>query len=1102
MGKRLKPHVLFVTEKWCDCKPEYGITSSEDNLWGPLEVSGLATYDLFHFDEYYYMHKQSGDEALLNLCNESKPDLMVLTWIPVPEECCNPEHETLYKIRNNLKIPIVAMWFDSVCPKIMALSEELLPFVDLSVVADSTTAYLERTCQPEKYLSMPHPKDPRVYYDGGFDRDIDISFVGSLGAHPNRSSMINWLRNNGIDVYKTGGQREHLLSTQEYAQTYMRSKLTLNFSHHRSDSFQFKGRVFEATLCGAMLLEEENPETTRWFEPMLEYVPFKNNNDLLDKARYYLEHDAERKEIARRGLEKANERYTGKIYWETILKRVGILQNRTTDGPYAMYRQANQKMLADNTGQWRTVGQQSKQQIKSTCVTVAGRKKRVFCATPRHTTLLHNIGKYSPCYQLKNNGEINTQRSVTAELFAAGNYAAVVMTGNPDEWQTFAAMGLVGKAQEAIEGLSRFDHPEARFYSAVASWIDGDEITAASILGKIPTLHAQNLLTLIRKPQIQVLSQFPTREYFITESMEDRKFQVRNLGFFPEDLQNEPHADIHKFYDFHNPPDFYICKVVEWHQIPPNIQELHCPIFGATVDYDVHVQTVYPWLRLFDELTVPDPSVWEGVHKLVQVPVSTFPKFYSVPARLPPIPTGPREIDVFLSGTVLHPYHPDKSQLLHQILSRPDIKSMIVNKHLNTQTYMKCLANSKVCYAYVRFTASMPTRALDALSMGCAVVIQKGSVLGLYLGEEHGVLTYELESENLAPTIRHILDHWPEFEQRARQGAAIVRREFAMPRTTSQYLRFLTFLAAKPRGQRQMQPAERLVQKRYVFKKGYFQPGDNRNNPTLDMMAGSSLARLRTRIHTEGPSSCLLIDSAREIALCCRNTWAMSNIAQWLSETLNLYRIGIANFPQSLVLRLNFIRVALQFGQTQETEEAIQLAKETLNTPASNWTIDVMEDVFPWDFGSTSFNYRKYFELVTEHLTQGTPVNSALTQLILAALYFHLGHYSNDPNHFKQAFTLDPEFPFYRFYYAKILIQRGQPEDYTRAGILLTQLAENSILFVEAFSLLKQLQEKQLYISPKFEELAAKVLNYSFNHLVWYTWIDGHDFTTNFLDGL
>jgi hypothetical protein len=68
------------------------------------------------------------------------------------------------------------------------------------------------------------------------------------------------------------------------------------------------------------------------------------------------------------------------------------------------------------------------------------------------------------------------------ELFDAGNYATVAMTGGQDQWRTYAAMGLVGKGRDAIEGLRRFDGQEARFYSAVASWIDGDEATAIATL--------------------------------------------------------------------------------------------------------------------------------------------------------------------------------------------------------------------------------------------------------------------------------------------------------------------------------------------------------------------------------------------------------------------------------------------------------------------------------------------------------------------------------------------------------------------------------------------------------------------------------------------
>jgi hypothetical protein len=177
----------------------------------------------------------------------------------------------------------------------------------------------------------------------------------------------------------------------------------------------------------------------------------------------------------------------------------------------------------------------------------------------------------------------------------------------------------------------------------------------------------------------------------------------------------------------------------------------------------------------------------------------------------------------------------------------------------------------------------------------------------------------------------------------------------------------------------------------------------------------------------------------------------------------------------------------------------MRLIIETLNTPVSNWKIDVMEDVFPWDFYSVSFNYRKYFDLVTEHLVQGTAVDSALARTIYASLYCHLGQYSKNPEHLKQAVVLDTQFPVYQFCYAKGLIERGQPDDYTQAGTLLTQLAENSILFLEAFYLLKRLQEKQLYMCPKIKELAVRVFNYLLNCALRDSLINKNDFTAGFL---
>jgi hypothetical protein len=311
LNPRQKPHILFVTEKWCSCDPAMGPTNSEHNLFGSLESTGLATYERFHFDEYHLKKRRPCDFALLRLCIESKPDLLVFTSC----DYC-PRWMTLGVISQKIGIPVVALWWDDIGD----LAESALPFVDLNIVFHLLA--VQRTHHPEKYLLMWVPQDPRVYYNPNKDRDIDISFVGAINKTPDRRTGVEALRANGIKVYQAGGQRENPLSLEDYAGTYMRSKITLNFGIGWAGTQQAKSRVFEATLCGAMLLGSENTDTNTWFEPMVDYVPFTDEADLVKKAQYYLEHDALRKQIAETGYYKAKDKYNAELFWNTVFGRI------------------------------------------------------------------------------------------------------------------------------------------------------------------------------------------------------------------------------------------------------------------------------------------------------------------------------------------------------------------------------------------------------------------------------------------------------------------------------------------------------------------------------------------------------------------------------------------------------------------------------------------------------------------------------------------------------------------------------------------------------------------------------------------------------------
>lgn len=52
-------------------------------------------------------------------------------------------------------------------------------------------------------------------------------------------------------------------------------------------------------------MENENPQTRCYFTPGEDYVSFNSEDDLMDKIKYFLEHEDERLEIAAWGELKA-----------------------------------------------------------------------------------------------------------------------------------------------------------------------------------------------------------------------------------------------------------------------------------------------------------------------------------------------------------------------------------------------------------------------------------------------------------------------------------------------------------------------------------------------------------------------------------------------------------------------------------------------------------------------------------------------------------------------------------------------------------------------------------------------------------------------------
>ena len=312
------PKIFFIANKWCAGERKYGRSEWEVGMQSSLQSTDLAEFDVFHLDDYYLETTKKGDEALLQKISEYKPDMVYLITNRMPEsDFYSLQWSTLATIKNDFKIPIVALWGDLALPEQVKISKALLPYVSLNVATELTAA-LARINRPDKYLYMWVPRDPRVFNNPGKTRDIEMGYVGS--PKKDRLKRILYLVKNRIKVVYGGGERQEHLTTEQYVDRYQRSKIALSFSR-ASVNHVINARPFEVMLCGAMLLEQESFETMKLYVPYVDYVPYTSKRDMLRKAKYYLSHDAEREKIAQSGERKTEELYSAKRFWQVVIER-------------------------------------------------------------------------------------------------------------------------------------------------------------------------------------------------------------------------------------------------------------------------------------------------------------------------------------------------------------------------------------------------------------------------------------------------------------------------------------------------------------------------------------------------------------------------------------------------------------------------------------------------------------------------------------------------------------------------------------------------------------------------------------------------------------
>lgn len=180
------------------------------------------------------------------------------------------------------------------------------------------------------------------------EKDIGVSFVGycygerrqhiehlqkTLGLvayGKNVPSPRNWktqIKRNVARLFRIpwNGPNLELPDQDAVKNIWNRSRISFTpLEASTSGKLQIKARVFDMGLSGTLMLCNRNEALHEFYEPGKEYVEYEDLDDCIDKARYYLKHESERREIAEAYYRRTKAEHLWQHRYEKLFKEIGL----------------------------------------------------------------------------------------------------------------------------------------------------------------------------------------------------------------------------------------------------------------------------------------------------------------------------------------------------------------------------------------------------------------------------------------------------------------------------------------------------------------------------------------------------------------------------------------------------------------------------------------------------------------------------------------------------------------------------------------------------------------------------------------------------------
>lgn len=284
-------------------------------------VTGLqeAAKHKYQFELYKYDHGKEEqhhyegevDHSILRKVNDYKPDIIIYSG--PAEGKCRPIIDTFLTLKSKAKL--INLVCDGGCPNWHPILQQyvLHNAFDLILNVDGNHDWPKR----ENDLTFPGPIDPR-YYSKPKKKTIRFGFAGGCGSSDRQEAVKILKEKCGLVV----PERSETWGTyQTYADFMMSCKMVVNFSNTGSGKANhLKYRVIESGLAKVCVLEQANLITKHYFSPGIDYIEYKNLEELIQIANQITDDEIDKK--ANKLNFAVEKNYTALRTWQTVFDSI------------------------------------------------------------------------------------------------------------------------------------------------------------------------------------------------------------------------------------------------------------------------------------------------------------------------------------------------------------------------------------------------------------------------------------------------------------------------------------------------------------------------------------------------------------------------------------------------------------------------------------------------------------------------------------------------------------------------------------------------------------------------------------------------------------